>query len=172
MKHSVSNPARQRTVFTVLLVWLLASGYSWANFCLMQENGSPWDASSASASPIVSGSQSSPGHAHADINHQEQGEGVEKACHDAFRDSTHGIVKSASRTDSMHADMFILVAPHGMGGMHGMGAGAGMGGMGNSGDMAARQSMMEQRMDMMQSMMQMMMDLMPMDDIPSNSDTQ
>jgi hypothetical protein len=45
-----------------------------------------------------------------------------------------------------------------MGGMGGMGHGAMMGG--KPGDMAARQSMMEQRMDMMQSMMQMMMDRM------------
>ena len=45
-----------------------------------------------------------------------------------------------------------------MGGMGGMGPGAMMGG--KPGDMAARQSMMEQRMDMMQSMMQMMMDRM------------
>ncbi len=54
-----------------------------------------------------------------------------------------------------------------MGGMGGMGGG--MGGMGRMGagattgkpaDMAARQGMMEQRMDMMQSMMQMMMDRM------------
>jgi hypothetical protein len=44
-----------------------------------------------------------------------------------------------------------------MGGMGGMGAGAMMG---KPGDTAARQGMMEQRMDMMQSMMQMMMDRM------------
>ena len=43
-----------------------------------------------------------------------------------------------------------------MGGMGGMGAGAMMGG--KPGDMAAREGMMEQRMDVMQSMMQMMMD--------------
>jgi len=43
----------------------------------------------------------------------------------------------------------------------GMGAGSGMGmGTGTPGDMAARQAMMEQRMDMMQAMMQMMMDRM------------
>ena len=45
-----------------------------------------------------------------------------------------------------------------MGGMGGMGAGAANG---KPADMAARQGMMEQRMDMMQSMMQMMMDCMP-----------
>ncbi len=45
----------------------------------------------------------------------------------------------------------------GMGGMGGMGAGAAAG---KPADMAARQGMMEQRMDMMQSMMQMMMDRM------------
>jgi len=45
----------------------------------------------------------------------------------------------------------------GMGGMGGMGAGAAPG---KPADMAARQGMMEQRMDMMQSMMQMMMDRM------------
>ena len=45
-----------------------------------------------------------------------------------------------------------------MGGMGGMGPGAMMGGKPN--DMAARQGMMEQRMDMMQSMMQTMMDRM------------
>jgi hypothetical protein len=45
------------------------------------------------------------------------------------------------------------------GGMPGMG---GMqGGKGMDGDMAARQQMMEKRMDMMESMMQMMMDRMP-----------
>jgi hypothetical protein len=44
-----------------------------------------------------------------------------------------------------------------MGGMGGMGAGAAPG---KPADMAARQGMMEQRMDMMQSMMQMMMDRM------------
>ena len=45
------------------------------------------------------------------------------------------------------------------GGMSGMG---GMqGGKGMDGDMAARQQMMEERMDMMESMMQMMMDRMP-----------
>ena len=46
----------------------------------------------------------------------------------------------------------------GMGGMGGMGAGAANG---KPADMAARQGMLEQRMDMMQSMMQMMMDRMP-----------
>ena len=46
----------------------------------------------------------------------------------------------------------------GMGGMGGMGAGAANG---KPADMAARQGMLEQRMDMMQSMMQMMMDCMP-----------
>ncbi len=46
----------------------------------------------------------------------------------------------------------------GMGGMGGMGAGATAG---NPADMAARQGMLEHRMDMMQSMMQMMMDRMP-----------
>ena len=45
-----------------------------------------------------------------------------------------------------------------MGGMGGMGAGAANG---KPADMAARQGMLEQRMDMMQSMMQMMMDRMP-----------
>jgi hypothetical protein len=45
----------------------------------------------------------------------------------------------------------------GMGGMGGAGAGAMMG---KPADVAARQGMMEQRMDMMQSMMQMMMDRM------------
>ena len=45
----------------------------------------------------------------------------------------------------------------GMGGMGGMGASAAPG---KPADMAARQGMMEQRMDMMQSMMQMMMDRM------------
>ncbi|MHB1111629.1 MAG: hypothetical protein ACYC03_00245 [Acidovorax defluvii] len=45
-----------------------------------------------------------------------------------------------------------------MGGMGGMGAGATAG---NPADMAARQGMLEHRMDMMQSMMQMMMDRMP-----------
>lgn len=45
-----------------------------------------------------------------------------------------------------------------MQGMSGMGTGAMMGG--KTGDMAAGQSMMEQRMDMMQSMMQMMIDRM------------
>jgi len=44
-----------------------------------------------------------------------------------------------------------------MGGMGGMGAGAAPG---KPADMAARQGMMEQRMDLMQSMMQMMMDRM------------
>jgi hypothetical protein len=46
----------------------------------------------------------------------------------------------------------------GMGGMGGMGAGSAPG---KPADMAARQGMMEQRMDMMQSMMQMMLDRMP-----------
>ncbi|MBW7834690.1 MAG: hypothetical protein H3C29_15935 [Simplicispira suum] len=46
----------------------------------------------------------------------------------------------------------------GMGGMGSMGAGATAG---NPADMAARQGILEQRMDMMQSMMQMMMDRMP-----------
>lgn len=45
----------------------------------------------------------------------------------------------------------------GMGSMGSMGAGATAG---NPADMAARQGMLEQRMDMMQSMMQMMMDRM------------
>ena len=46
----------------------------------------------------------------------------------------------------------------GMSMMGGMGAGAANG---KPADMAARQGMLEQRMDMMQSMMQMMMDCMP-----------
>lgn len=49
-----------------------------------------------------------------------------------------------------------------MGGMDGMGGGMGAGAAnGKPADMAARQGMLEQRMDMMQSMMQMMMDRMP-----------
>ena len=54
-----------------------------------------------------------------------------------------------------------------MGSMGGMGSMGSMGSMGagatagNPADMAARQGMLEHRMDMMQSMMQMMMDRMP-----------
>jgi hypothetical protein len=64
----------------------------------------------------------------------------------------------ADQMKLMQGSMNMMGGMGGMGGKAGMGAGAAAG---KPADMAARQGMMEQRMDMMQSMMQMMMDRMP-----------
>jgi hypothetical protein len=73
--------------------------------------------------------------------------------------------KTPAERNALMAEHMTLMQ-NGMNMMGGIGGMAGMGGMGASAapgkpaDMAARQGMMEQRMDMMQSMMQMMMDRM------------
>ena len=66
--------------------------------------------------------------------------------------------RTPEERNALMADQMKLMQ-NGMGMMGGMGPGSMMGG--KPGDMAARQGMLEQRMDMMQSMMQMMMDRMP-----------
>jgi hypothetical protein len=79
---------------------------------------------------------------------------------------THNRMMQAKSSEERNA----LMASHmkqmqdGMAMMGGMGSGGMAGMQGHSpmtGDMSARQQMMEKRMDMMQSMMQMMMDRMP-----------
>ena len=64
----------------------------------------------------------------------------------------------AEQMKLMQSSMNMMGGMGGMGGKAGMGAGAAAG---KPADMAARQGMMEQRMDMMQAVMQMMMDRMP-----------
>ena len=72
----------------------------------------------------------------------------------------HGQMMAAKTPEERNALMGeqMKLMQSGMNMMGGMGAGAAKG---KPADMAARQGMMEQRMDMMQSMMQMMMDRMP-----------
>lgn len=78
----------------------------------------------------------------------------------AMRDMHEKVMaaKTPEERNALMAEQMKLMQ-NGMNMMGGMGPGSMMGRQ--PGDMAARQGMMEQRMDMMQSMMQMMMDRMP-----------
>lgn len=90
---------RQRTVYTVLLVWFFALGSGWANACSLQERGTHGHGPAESASLADPSSGVSPGHVGADSVHAENAGPAMRACLKVCSDNAETILKLAPDVD-------------------------------------------------------------------------
>lgn len=109
--NSFSNTrTRYRTVITVLLVWLLTLGSSWANACLLQQRGPHLDVGTADSASSARALTVSAGHVGVVATHDEPFDGGMSACLKVCDDAAQSLVTSPSSLDPVFAAMAPMAA--------------------------------------------------------------